>query len=141
MTPGQRRGVSGGREGQHWTLTTTSNGRFDQRVQLFVTSDGELQVTRSDTFHFQILAGISGQLEHLDHRMRGGWGDKGTYLGGQIFEDSGTVHGGSGANSTMRSGSVLQVSMDSTHRELSMGRIGLTGQTKADGTYLETSPG
>ena len=41
--------------------TTTSNGRLDQRIQFFVSTDGKLQMTGGDPFYFQILAGIPGQ--------------------------------------------------------------------------------
>jgi hypothetical protein len=32
-----------------WDNTTTSNGCLDESVQLFVTTNGELQMARSDT--------------------------------------------------------------------------------------------
>ena len=38
--------------------SATGDGRLDERVQLLVTTDGELQVARRDTLHLQIL-GIS----------------------------------------------------------------------------------
>ena len=46
-------------------LTATSNGCLDQAVKLLVTADGQLQMARSDTFHFQIFAGIACQLKNL----------------------------------------------------------------------------
>lgn len=48
-----------------WNYTTTCNGCFNQAVQFFITTDGKLQVTRSDSLHFQIFTGISCQLQHL----------------------------------------------------------------------------
>ena len=42
------------------------DGRLDQRVQLLVSADGELQVTRRDTLHLQILGRVAGQLENLN---------------------------------------------------------------------------
>ena len=45
--------------------TTASNGSLDEGVQLFVTTDGELQVTGSDTLHLQVLGCVTGQLEDL----------------------------------------------------------------------------
>ena len=45
--------------------TTTGNGGLDERVELLVSADGELQVAGSDTLHLQILGGISGKLENL----------------------------------------------------------------------------
>ena len=50
--------------------TTSSNGGLDQSVQFFVTTDGQLQMTGSDTLHFEILGGVTSQLEHLcKHRI------------------------------------------------------------------------
>lgn len=45
--------------------TTAGDRRLDQTVQFFVSADGKLQVTGSDTLHLQILGGVAGQLEHL----------------------------------------------------------------------------
>lgn len=42
-----------------WNDTTASNGRLDQRVQFFVTTNGQLQVTRVDTLHFQIFGCVT----------------------------------------------------------------------------------
>lgn len=36
--------------------TTTSDGGLDECVQLLVTTDGQLQVTRRDALHLEILA-------------------------------------------------------------------------------------
>lgn len=41
-----------------WQNTTEGNGSPDEGVQLFVTTDGELQVTRRDTLDLQVLGGI-----------------------------------------------------------------------------------
>ena len=46
--------------------STSGNGRLDERVQLLVTTDGELQVARRDTLHLEILGRIAGQLENLN---------------------------------------------------------------------------
>lgn len=47
--------------------TTTSNGCLDQWIQLFITSDGQLQVTWRNALYFQILRCISCQLQHLEN--------------------------------------------------------------------------
>jgi hypothetical protein len=39
--------------------TTTSDGRLNERVELFITADGQLQVARSDAFDFEVFAGVS----------------------------------------------------------------------------------
>ena len=45
--------------------TTAGNGGLDEGVQFFVTTDGKLQMSGSDTLHLQILGGVTGQLENL----------------------------------------------------------------------------
>ena len=56
--------------------TTASNGGLDESVKLFVTADSQLQVTRGDSLHLEILACVSSELEDLS---------------GEIFEDSSRV--------------------------------------------------
>ena len=58
--------------------TTASNGSLDQSVELFVTADGKLQVTGSDSLHLEVLAGVAGELKHLSS---------------EILKDSSSVHG------------------------------------------------
>ena len=55
-------------------LTSSGNGGLDEGVQLLVSSDGQMQVTRGDSLHLEILGSVSGQLQHF---------------GGQVFEDRG----------------------------------------------------
>ena len=43
--------------------TSKGNCRANQCVQFFVTANGELQMTRSDTLDFKILGGIPSKLE------------------------------------------------------------------------------
>lgn len=59
--------------------TTTGDGGLDEGVELLVTTDSELQVAGSDTLDFQVLAGVSSQLE---------------YFSGQILKDSSRVDSG-----------------------------------------------
>jgi hypothetical protein len=59
--------------GQH---TSVGDGCADQSVQFFITTDGELQVTRRDTLNLEILGRVAGQFENF---------------GGQVFEDSSDV--------------------------------------------------
>lgn len=63
-----------------------SDGGLDEGVELFVTTDGELQVARSDALHLQVLARITRKLEHLS---------------GEVLEDSSSVHRGGGANTLL----------------------------------------
>lgn len=53
--------------------TTTSDSCLNKRVELFITTDGQLQVARSDAFDLEVLAGVTGQFENL---------------GCEVFEDS-----------------------------------------------------
>lgn len=43
-------------------LTSSSNCCLDKGVQLLVTTDGQLQVTGSDTLHLQVFGGVARQL-------------------------------------------------------------------------------
>jgi len=83
--------------------TAASDGRLDQRVQLFVSSDRQLQVTRVDALHLQVLARVAGQLEHL---------------GRQVLENGGAVDGRGGAHASILHGARLQVPVDTANREL-----------------------
>lgn len=56
--------------------TTASNGGLDQGVELFISSDGELQMSRSNSLHLKVLGGVAGQLEDLS---------------GQVLKDSSCV--------------------------------------------------
>lgn len=50
--------------------SSSGDGRLDQRVQLLVASDGELEMAGGDTLHLQVLAGVAGQLEHLEEKEK-----------------------------------------------------------------------
>lgn len=45
--------------------TSTSDGGFDQGVQLLITADRQLQMPGRDPLHFEILGSVPGQLQHL----------------------------------------------------------------------------
>lgn len=45
--------------------TTARNRRLDQRVQLLVATNSQLQVARRDALHLQVFARIAGQFENL----------------------------------------------------------------------------
>ena len=55
---------------------TTCNGSLDQSVELFVTADSQLHVTRSNSLSFEVLAGIACELQNLS---------------GQVLEDGSSV--------------------------------------------------
>ena len=50
--------------------SASGDGRLDERVQLLVTTDGELQMARRDTLHLQILGRVAGQLENLNREFK-----------------------------------------------------------------------
>ena len=83
--------------------TTTGNRSLDQSVELLVTADGELQVTRSYSLHLEVLAGVSSELQHF---------------GGQVLQDRGRVDGRRGTDATVRADSALQEPVDSPNGEL-----------------------
>ena len=59
--------------------TTKGNGRTDERVQFFVTANGQLQMAWRDAFHLQILGRIARKLEDF---------------GGEVLEHGGYVNSG-----------------------------------------------
>ena len=83
--------------------TTASDGGLDKRVELFVAADSELQVTRGDSLHLQILAGVAGKLQNF---------------GSKVLEDSGRVDSRRGSDSAVGADSALEESVDSSDREL-----------------------
>ena len=86
--------------------TSTGNGGLDQSIQFFITSNGKLQVTRSDTLDLKILAGVSGQLQNF---------------GGKVLQNGRGVDGSGSSNSVSLVNRVLQETMDTTNRELKTG--------------------
>lgn len=66
--------------------TTKRNRRPDQRIQLLVAANRELQVARRDALDLEILGRVAGELEHL---------------GGEVFEDGGEVDGSFGADARL----------------------------------------
>ena len=66
--------------------SSTGDGGFDEDVQLFVSSDSQLQVSWGNSSDVQFLGGVSGQLEDLSS---------------QVLEDGGSVDCGGGADSVV----------------------------------------
>lgn len=52
-----------------WNDTTARNSSFDEQVELFVSTNRKLQVTRVDTLHFEILTGVTRQLKHFSRQV------------------------------------------------------------------------
>ena len=82
-----------------------SNGGLDERVELLVTADGELQVAGGDALHLKVLARVTGELEDL---------------GGEVLKDSGGVDGGGGANALRCGDPLLEEPMDTANGELAV---------------------
>jgi len=83
--------------------TTEGDSGTDQSVEFFVTTDGELQVTRSDTLDLEILGRVAGEFENF---------------GSQILQDGSDIDGGFGTNSHLVLSVVLEETLDSTAGEL-----------------------
>lgn len=86
-----------------WENTTLGDGdAAHELVELFVVSDGELQVSWRDSRLLVVSCGVTGQLEDL---------------GGEVFEDGSEVHWGTGSDSGTV-GAELEVSVDTSDWEL-----------------------
>ena len=83
--------------------TSTGDGSLDEGIKLLVTSDGQLQMSWSNSLDLQVFGGVSGELEDLS---------------GQVLEDSGSVNGGGSSDAGVGCDSALQESVDSSHGEL-----------------------
>ena len=89
-----------------WDNTTSSNGSLDESVELFITSDGEQQVSGSDSLDFKILWSVSCELKNLSSK---------------VFKDSSTVDSWGGTYSRVGADSAFKESMDSSDGELNLG--------------------
>ena len=83
--------------------TTAGDGGLDQRVELLVASDGEQQVSRSDSLDLEVLGRVTGELKHL---------------GSQVLEDGGRVDGRGSADSAVGTDPGLEESVDPSNWEL-----------------------
>jgi len=86
--------------------TTASNRRLDQAVQFLISSDGELKMSRRNSFYFEILGRVSRQLENF---------------GSQILKNCSAVDGRSSSNSSVRRRPRFEMSVDSSNGELETG--------------------
>ena len=83
--------------------TTASNCCLDEGVELFIASNGQLQVSRSDSLDLQVLGGVASELEDLSS---------------EVLKDSCRVHSSSCPDSLGLSHSSLHESVDSSDGEL-----------------------
>lgn len=82
---------------------TYGDGGLDERVELLVSADGELQMAGGDALHLEVLGGVSGKLEHL---------------GAEVLKDGGAVDGSGGSDAVVGLDALLQVAVDTSDREL-----------------------
>jgi len=83
--------------------STTCDGCLDQGVELFVSSDGELQVSWCNSLDLQVFGSVAGKLQHFSS---------------EVLEDSSAINCGGGSNSAVGAYSALEESMDSSDWEL-----------------------
>lgn len=60
-----------------WNDTTTSDGGFDESVELLVSSDSELEMSWSNSLDLKIFGSVTGELKDLS---------------GQVLEDGSAVN-------------------------------------------------
>ena len=77
--------------------TTTGNGGLDQGIEFFVTTNGELQVSRGDTLDLQVLAGVASEFEHF---------------GRQVLQNGRRVNSGGGSDAVALVDGLFQETMD-----------------------------
>lgn len=86
--------------------TTTGNRRLDESIEFFVSTNRQLQVTRSNTFDLQIFACVSGEFE---------------YFGGEVFQNSRSIYGGRGSDAVSLMYRRLEETVNTTDGELQTG--------------------
>ena len=86
-----------------WDDTSASDGGLDEGVELFITSNSELEMSWSDSLHLKIFGSVTSELKDLS---------------GQILEDGSAVNCGCGTDSAVGAHSALQDSVNSSDWEL-----------------------
>ena len=86
-----------------WDHTTTSDGGLDEWVEFLISSDGELEMSWSNSLNLQVLWSISSKLQDLS---------------GEVLQDSWWVDSSGSSDSLGGADSLLQHSMDSSDWEL-----------------------
>ena len=86
-----------------WDDTSACDGSLNEGVQFLISTNGQLQMARGDTLDFQILASIPSQLQNLSS---------------QVLQDGSGVHSCSGTNTAICLSPLLQLTVDTSNREL-----------------------
>lgn len=89
-----------------WQNTTTGNDGAYERVELLITTNGELQMTRRDTLHFEILGRVSCQFQQF---------------GSEVLEDGAHVDGCFRSDADIVLCTRLEVTVNSSNGELRVG--------------------
>ena len=105
--------------------TTTSDCRFDERIEFFVTANSQLKVARSDALYLKVFASVTGQLKDLSS---------------EIFKNSSRINSSSSTDARACIYTCLKISVDSTHGELTKRLVNTKVEifTQAN-TYLKAS--
>ena len=77
--------------------------RLDERVELLISADGELQVARRDALYLEVFARVTRELEHL---------------GREVLKDGRGVNSRGRADALVRVNAPLQEAVDAADREL-----------------------
>ena len=83
--------------------STTGDGGLDERVELFVTADGQLEVARRDALYLKVLGCVTRKLENLC---------------GEVLEDGRGVHSCGSTDALGGACALLQVPVNTPDREL-----------------------
>ena len=86
-----------------WDDTTTSNSSLDEGIELFVSSNSQLEMSWGDSLDLQVLGSVTCELQDLS---------------GEVLEDSSTVDCWSSSDSAVGRDSALEESVDSSDWEL-----------------------
>lgn len=83
--------------------SSSCDRRSDEDIKFLVSTNGQLEMARCDTFYTEVFRCISSQLKHF---------------GSEVFQDSGRVHGSLCAYPHIMLSTLFEISMDTTDREL-----------------------
>ena len=89
--------------------SSAGDGGLDEGVELLISANGELQVTRGDALDLEVLGSVAGELENLS---------------GEVLKDGGRVDGGGSTDALVGSDAALEETVDTADRELCAGNEG-----------------
>jgi hypothetical protein len=86
--------------------SSSGNGGLDQSIQLFISTNGKLKMSWSDTLHLKILAGVSCQLKNFSSK---------------VLKDSRGVYSSRGSHTLRSLNRGFKETVYTTYRELKSG--------------------